>query len=363
MNYAGKHECFCRQPKERTCWAEKLYPPDQVKAKFLQIPRQTLIAELQRLVALYAMTQPPSENDQTGHVEVDDDHDLCGFMRLVFGHAWNKPGPKLEDVMLAYETVVSSRYLATRGQVPKRDPPFDFLFSLDDRRFRQEARMDKSSFGLLVSLIKEHEVFSNQAYREQAPVEHQLLVFLAKLGRYGNGGSIEILARYFGISEGSVAQYCKRCIMAIMSLEWDVVYWPDYLERLNIATRIESNNGFEGCVSFVDGTLFPVYARPSEHGEDYYNRKGYYGMAGMIVCDDKKMIRFMDLGWPGAVHDMRVWSNCELALHPEKYFGLLEFLLADSGYTLGEYLLSTNKRIRGMHLSERQQWFNTRVAQ
>ncbi|KAH9103773.1 hypothetical protein LEN26_015205 [Aphanomyces euteiches] len=99
------------------------------------------------------------------------------------------------------------------------------------------------------------------------------------------------------------------------------------------------------------------------HGEDFYSRKGYYGMAGMVVCDDKKRVRFMDLGWPGAVHDMRVWSNSKLGTQPWTYFNHLEFLLVDSGYILCDYLLPSYKRVRGLRLSDKQLNFNTRVAQ
>ena len=175
-----------------------------------------------------------------------------------------------------------------------------------------KVRVSKSSFSQLALLIENHEIFQNDSYRTQAPVREQLMVFLAKLDRFGNSGSVGILARYFCISEGTVEMYIKRCVTAIMSLERQVVFWPSSTERLEIAARIEADHGFEGCVGFVDGTLFPLYAKPSQNGEDYYCRKGFYGVNGMVICDDKKRIRYLDLGWPGAVHDMRVWSNSDI---------------------------------------------------
>ncbi|KAG9406133.1 hypothetical protein AC1031_004048 [Aphanomyces cochlioides] len=66
-------------------------------------------------------------------------------------------------------------------------------------------------------------------------------------------------------------------------------------------------------------------------------------MAGMVIWDDLKRIRYLDLGWP--VHDMRVWSN------------------TDSGYMLCDYLLPSYKRTRGSQLSQEQLNFNTRLAQ
>ena len=114
---------------------------------------------------------------------------------------------KLEIVVETYINVINNRYLGPRSSVPKRESPFEFIYSLDDSRFRQEARMSRRSFFGLVEMIKNHPIFSNSSYYEQAAVHDQLMVFLSKLGRFGNGGSVGVLARYFGISEGAVDLY------------------------------------------------------------------------------------------------------------------------------------------------------------
>ncbi|KAJ9093559.1 hypothetical protein QFC21_006400, partial [Naganishia friedmannii] len=97
----------------------------------------------------------------------------------------------LETLMLCRMSVESQRYLT---RPPKynlkaqlRAGRFESILSYDDRHFRMEARMSKVCFWRLVDHIKDNPVFSNQSHREQDPVQHQLLVTLFRLGKYGNG--------------------------------------------------------------------------------------------------------------------------------------------------------------------------------
>jgi len=263
-----------------------------------------------------------------------------------------------------YLAVRLDRYLAPRiHNVVKRSTPLVFLHSLDEKRFRQEVRLSPTAFHGLVQLLAPHTVFQSRSQNFQCSVEVQLAVFLTKLGRFGNGGSVGILARVYGISEGCVQLYYQRCMIAILSLEKDVVVWPTVVERQRMSRRIASGFGFPRCVGFVDGTLFPVYAKPSKDGEDFYTRKGFYGMAGMVVCDDRRRITHVDLGWPGSAHDARVWSNSFLSLNPGRYFSGQEYLLADSGYSTGGNLVAGYRKVRGVHQPREQVVFNKRLAQ
>src|SRR5215469_13204116 len=105
-----------------------------------------------------------------------------------------------------------------------------------------------------------------------------------------------------------------------MSLEKELVFWPDATERGEISHRIRAVSGFPSCLGFIDGTLFPLEEKPGKDGEDYYSRKGKYGLAGLVVCDDQKRIRHIYTGWPGCTHDARVFENSPLALNTQQFF-------------------------------------------
>ena len=59
---------------------------------------------------------------------------------------------------------------------------------LNDAEFKDKYRLTRSSFWLIVALIKHHPVFQSTK-RKQAPVEHQLMTLLCFLGTEGNGMS------------------------------------------------------------------------------------------------------------------------------------------------------------------------------
>jgi hypothetical protein len=79
----------------------------------------------------------------------------------------------------------------------------------------------------------------------------------------------------------------------------------------------------------VDGTLIVFENRPALNGEDFYSRKSRYGMNTMIVCDDRKKIRYIYLGWPGCTHDARVFNNSTLSIKANDFFSHHSYLLAD----------------------------------
>ena len=74
--------------------------------------------------------------------------------------------------------------------------------------------------------------------------------------------------------------------------------------------------GFPQCAGVVDGTHIPI-ASPEECPADYFNRKGWHSilMQGMV----DHLGRFTDIyiGWPGRVHDARVFVNSSLYLRGE----------------------------------------------
>jgi hypothetical protein len=73
-------------------------------------------------------------------------------------------------------------------------------------------------FGVLLDLIKDHEVFQNNSNMPQSPVEQQLAVALYQLGCYGNGASLKDVACVAGYSEGSVEAFTNRVFSAIEDL-------------------------------------------------------------------------------------------------------------------------------------------------
>jgi hypothetical protein len=263
--------------------------------------------------------------------------------------------------MLAYliRYYKENRYLSPRLPVARAPDRQKWLLEeLDGFRFKQEVRMAKEAFHKIVEMIKDNAVFHNHSYCRQTPVDHQLLVTLRRFGYSGNGGSIGSVARYFRISEGSVEMFTNRCTSAILSLEKDVIVWPQEDEKRCISNRIQSRYTFPSCVGFIDGTLIPFSEMPELNGEDWFSRKGLYGTNCLVICDDQKKIRYLYTGWPGCSHDERVWSNSDPFCDRDQFFIGNEYLLGDSGYTSCEVLISAFKRLPNQQLSDDEKRFN-----
>ena len=78
-----------------------------------------------------------------------------------------------------------------------------------------------------------------------------------------------------------------------------------------------------------------------------------------MVCDRTLKFLDVDTGYPGSVHDSRVFRNSSLKRHLESQEGKLPaeyHLLGDSAYPLSDYLLTPFKD--NGHLSELQKKYN-----
>ena len=80
-------------------------------------------------------------------------------------------------------------------------------------------------------------------------------------------------------------------------------------------TRLrEVVDGFEACWVFpqvagaIDGTHIPIIS-PQDNPSDYYNRKGFHSIIMQAVVDFRGLFLDTYIGWPGKVHDARVFSN------------------------------------------------------
>ena len=157
-------------------------------------------------------------------------------------------------------------------------------------------RVHCESFFELYNLLKDHPVFQRRMgplggiYRNQAPAQLQILVFLYVAGSSGSDLNYKKVAKRFNVSQGIVRLYVKRVKAAILSLEESVVVWPDGDERREVSTRFLRKYVFPNCVGIGDGTYLNLMSKPTRYGENYKTRKGPYALNALIICDDESRI-------------------------------------------------------------------------
>ena len=78
-------------------------------------------------------------------------------------------------------------------------------------------------------------------------------------------------------------------------------------------------DGFELCwgvpqaAGAIDGSHIPI-VHPQESASNYYNRKSYYSVIMQGLVDFCGLCMDIYVGWPGKVHDARVFVNSSLYL-------------------------------------------------
>ena len=229
---------------------------------------------------------------------------------------------------------------------------------INDQEFKFQIRCSRAAFWEIYGYISEHPIFSGK----QIPIAWQLLVLLKFLGSMGNASSSRNISSFFGIGYGTV-EICKNRVMeALLSLEKTTVFWPDAEQRKIAAKIFEESYIFPNCVGIIDGTLLNLAAKPTKFGENYLSRKRAYSVVMLVICDEKRRILYYHVGWPGSVHDNRVWRNCKLCIQQDKYFSSNDYLIGDSAFTTSNIMVPAYKKLPGAPMSNNQTIFNTYLA-
>jgi DDE superfamily endonuclease len=291
-------------------------------------------------------------------------------------HLYGLPTGMADEMLLRCRDLrsrINSRRYLFRGHYRKRTSSFERFLGIDDhdnalsdKEFRFHFRLSRHAFWELVNLLKDHESFRQNSSDSRGPLpkpaSHQLLVLLKYYGSEGNQASSLALSNFFGVAAGVIDACRNNALQALLSLEDQTYIWPDAAERRLIANRIKAVYKFPNCVGIIDGTLLPLASRPLVHGENYLSRKKFYAIVMLVVCDDKSRILYYHVGWPGSVHDNRVWRNCRLYRHHGQFFSKRQYLLGDSAFTASSIMIPPFKSRVGANLSTNRTAFNTLLA-
>ncbi|XP_054729293.1 putative nuclease HARBI1 [Anastrepha obliqua] len=105
--------------------------------------------------------------------------------------------------------------------------------------------------------------------------------------------------------------------------------------------------GIPGVIGCIDGTHVALI-KPFENEHLFFNRKGFFSINAMIICDFDMIIRAVDATRPGASHDAFVFS-----MSSAKHYYLSQYeagdrgswLLGDSGFGIEPFLLTPYRNL------------------
>eukprot|EP00979_Chaetoceros_neogracilis_P011635 scaffold2927_cov268-Chaetoceros_neogracile.AAC.40 len=267
--------------------------------------------------------------------EFEDDMDSMAVMKF----------KRHSKARYLFRSCYRSRYVKRTTKVDKAL----FTKKFTSTEFKEHFRVCREMFWAIHERIRDDVEFVSvsQAKRKRGSSELHLLVLLKFLGSNGNEATPSKLGQFFKMSKGSFLIYRDRMVVVLLKHLDDTVFWPEADERKEIAKRIEKKYLFPNCVGFPDGTLLPLEVKPNLSGEDYFSRKSCYAVNALITCDDRCRIRDVVIGWPGSVHDNRVWKTSALYAKRESCFSPKEYLLGDSAFGASRVMVPAFKKPRG----------------
>ncbi|XP_065903783.1 uncharacterized protein [Dysidea avara] len=146
----------------------------------------------------------------------------------------------------------------------------------------------------------------NTQLRNAIPVNKRLAMTLWCLATCSEYRTI---AHLFGVARCTVCVILHDTCKAIISvLQKQFIKFPCGEVLKTAAEEFKSKTGMIQCVGSIDGCHIPI-TPPALNRTDYYNRKGWYSVVLQAIVDSNYLFRDVCVGWPGSVHDARVFAN------------------------------------------------------
>jgi len=219
---------------------------------------------------------------------------------------------KLEFVFLLLAAICSSCHIDRTVWMQRSSHFWDFIvqrnFTTHD--WYENFRMRKTTFHYLCSKLKPAIERKTTRLREAISVEQRVAICTWCLA---TNVEYRTVAHLFGVSRSSVCLIVNNVCLAIVELLMSThIQLPrNDEELLELVRGCKQSWGFPNCGGAIDGCHIPISVANSLH-TDYYNRKGYYSVILQGLVDYRHCFMHIYVGWPGSVHDARVFFNPDL---------------------------------------------------
>ena len=184
---------------------------------------------------------------------------------------------------------------------------------------------------------------------------NQIVIFLWFIGH--QTASFQDISDRFNISLSSLEKIIQKISVYLSNRAPQVICWPNDEEKERSEEDFRTN-GFPNIIGAIDGSHIKI-DKPEEDPDSYRGRNKFYSIHIQAVCDRNCKILDVLIGYPGSVHDSRVFRNSTLSQTLAEKCGQYH-ILGDSGYPLMPNLL-TPFRDRGQ-LTNIQSNYNVQLS-
>ncbi|XP_036345203.1 putative nuclease HARBI1 isoform X2 [Rhagoletis pomonella] len=200
-----------------------------------------------------------------------------------------------------------------------------------------ESVVNKDAFIMLLNVVDPH------IKGTSIPTQLQLAATLRFLAE---GGFQKAVGKdsYIAMGRSTVAKVTKRLLKIL-----ERYFCPHWI-KLNMTENelAKSKQHFQqkfvipDVIGCIDGTHIQI-TKPHKDHSLFYNRKGYFSINAMIICDYNMVIKAVDARRPGSSHDALIWSVSRAQDYFQRRYENGDrgsWLLGDAGYALQPYLLT-----------------------
>ena len=168
----------------------------------------------------------------------------------------------------------------------------------------QNFRMSQETFLFICNELRSLEKHDTDM-RKAIPLQQRIAIALWFLS---TNSDYRTIGHLFGVSKATVCIVTKE----VCSLIVDTLL-PKYIRIPNgdSLKQVVEDKGFPQCVGAVDGSHIPIVS-PHDCLADYFNRKGFHSIILQGVVNHIGLFIDIYVGWPGRVHDARVFANSTL---------------------------------------------------
>ncbi|XP_050338636.1 putative nuclease HARBI1 [Bactrocera neohumeralis] len=210
-------------------------------------------------------------------------------------------------------------------------------FDVTELAFVSNYRVNKDAFLMLLNVV------DNYIKHTSIPVQLHLA---ATLGFLAEGGFQKAVGKDSCISMGRsrVAKVTARVLKILeryLCPQWIQLSMTES-ELTKSKQHFQRSFGIPGVIGCVDGTHIQL-CKPHTDQSLFYNRKLYFSINAMIICDHNMVIKAVDACRPGSSHDLLIWSMSRAHDYYQRCYDNGErgsWLLGDAGYALQPFLLT-----------------------
>ncbi|XP_062710124.1 uncharacterized protein LOC115256994 [Aedes albopictus] len=163
----------------------------------------------------------------------------------------------------------------------------DFFTKYDDYEFERRFRLTKEMARQVADLLRD-KLSHDSDRNDPVSVETQVLITMRY---FGSASFEEVIADLQGIHQTTAGRIVKRVSHAIAALADQVITMPAEQEIQGINQQFFQMGKIPRVIGVIDGCHVPIISPGGDNAEAFRNRKGWFSINVMAVCDAEMRFR------------------------------------------------------------------------